>query len=105
MEAKYTTPIVKHIGEIAKTIGGHGGMDFIMDWRLIDSLRNGLPLDQDVYDAAAWSAVAPVSEASVAKKGRTIDIPDFTRGAWANNKPVALTLDGGATTQVRAVKK
>jgi hypothetical protein len=105
MEAKYTTPIVKHIGEIAKTIGGHGGMDFIMDWRLIDSLRNGLPLDQDVYDAAAWSAVAPESEASVAKKGRTIDIPDFTRGAWASNKPVALTLDGGATTQVRAVKK
>ena len=43
----------EHIGEIAKGVGGHGGMDFIMDWRLIDCLRNGLPLDQDVYDAAA----------------------------------------------------
>lgn len=104
LEEKYTTPIVKHIGEIAKSIGGHGGMDFIMDWRLIDCLRNGLPLDQDVYDAAAWSAIAPVSEASVAKKGRSIDIPDFTRGAWSNNKPVNLTLEGGATTEVRQSK-
>ncbi len=104
LEEKYTTPIVKHIGEIAKSIGGHGGMDFIMDWRLIDCLRNGLPLDQDVYDAAAWSAIAPASEVSVAKKGRTMDIPDFTRGAWQNNKPVSLTLEGGATTQVRRLK-
>jgi hypothetical protein len=105
LEEKYTTPIVKHIGEIAKKVGGHGGMDFIMDWRLIDSLRNGLPLDQDVYDAAAWSAIGPVSEMSVAKKGRSVDIPDFTRGSWNNNKPVSLTLDGGGTTQVKAVKK
>ena len=105
LEAKYTTPIVKHIGEIAKSIGGHGGMDFIMDWRLIDSLRNGLPLDQDVYDAAAWSVIAPASEISVAKKGRTVDIPDFTRGAWQANKPVSLTLEGGGTTQVRSLRK
>jgi len=54
---KYSPPLVKHIGTIAKDVGGHGGMDFIMDWRLIDCLRNGLPLDEDVYDAAAWSAV------------------------------------------------
>ncbi len=101
LEEKFTTPLVKHIGEIAKKVGGHGGMDFIMDWRLIDCLRNGLPLDQDVYDAAAWSAVAPLSEKSVAKKGRTIDVPDFTRGAWKNNKPVSLSLEGGATTGVR----
>ena len=64
---KYSPPIVKHIGEIAKEVGGHGGMDFIMDWRLIDCLRNGLPLDQDVYDAAVWSAVCALSERSVAK--------------------------------------
>jgi hypothetical protein len=101
MEAKYTPPIVKHIGEIAKNVGGHGGMDFIMDWRLIDCLRNGLPLDQDVYDAASWSAVAPLSEQSVAKKSRTVDMPDFTRGAWKNNKPHSLTLDGGGNTGVR----
>lgn len=101
MEEKYTPPIVRHIGEIAKSIGGHGGMDFIMDWRLIDCLRNGLPLDQDVYDAAAWSAIAPVSEMSVAKRGRTVDVPDFTQGAWKSNKPVDLTLTAGANTPVR----
>jgi hypothetical protein len=101
MEAKYITPLVKHIGEIAKKVGGHGGMDFIMDWRLIDCLRNGLPLDQDVYDAASWSAIAPLSEASVAKKGKTVEVPDFTRGSWNNNKPVSLSLEGGATTEMR----
>ncbi len=102
MEERFITPLVKHIGEIAKKIGGHGGMDFIMDWRLIDCLRNGLPLDQDVYDAAAWSVIAPLSEQSVARKGKTVDVPDFTRGAWKTNKPVSLTLEGGATTGVRA---
>lgn len=104
LEEKYTLPIVKHIGEVAKEVGGHGGMDFIMDWRLIDCLRNGLPLDQDVYDAAAWSCIMPLSERSVSKKSRTIDIPDFTRGGWKTNKPVDLTLNGGATTGVRSVK-
>ena len=102
---KYSPPIVNHIGTIAKEVGGHGGMDFIMDWRLIDCLRNGLPLDQDVYDAAAWSCVMPLSERSVTKKSRTVDIPDFTRGAWQTNKPVDLTLDGGGNTQVRKVEK
>lgn len=101
---KYSPPIVNHIGAIAKDVGGHGGMDFIMDWRLIDCLRNGLALDQDVYDAAAWSSIGPLSERSVAKKSRTVDIPDFTRGSWSSNKPVDLSLNGGATTGVRAVK-
>lgn len=102
---KYTLPIVKHIGEIAKNVGGHGGMDFIMDWRLIDCLRNGLPLDQDVYDAASWSAVGPLSEASLKKRSSSVDVPDFTRGAWKSNKPHDMTLNGGATTGVRSVVK
>lgn len=101
---KYSPPIVNHIGKIAKEVGGHGGMDFIMDWRLIDCLRNGLPLDQDVYDAATWSCLVPLSQRSVSKKSRTMDIPDFTRGAWQTNKPVDLTLTGGATTGVRDIK-
>lgn len=104
LEEKYAPPIVKHIGTIAKEVGGHGGMDFIMDWRLIDCLRNGLPLDQDVYDAASWSSLFPLSQRSVAKKSRTVDIPDFTRGAWQQNKPVDLTLNGGASTGVRNIK-
>jgi predicted dehydrogenase len=101
-EEKYAPEIVTKIGEMAKKVGGHGGMDFMMDWRLIDCLRNGLPLDQDVYDAALWSVVAPLSEQSVANKSRTVDVPDFTRGNWKTNKPVELTLAGGGTTGVRA---
>lgn len=101
---KYTPPIIRHIGEMARKVGGHGGMDFIMDWRLIDCLRNGLPLDQDVYDAASWSAAGIVSEHSVAKNSKSIDIPDFTRGNWKQNKPLSLTLDGGATTTLRNAK-
>jgi len=105
LEEKYTPPIVKHIGEIAKGVGGHGGMDFIMDWRLIDCLRNGLPLDQDVYDAALWSSVIPLSNQSVNNRSKSMDIPDFTRGNWITNKPVDLTLNGGGNTPVRKIVK
>lgn len=101
---KYSPPIVKHIGTIAKDVGGHGGMDFMMDWRLIDCLRNGLPLDQDVYDAATWSSIFHLSQLSVNGKSKPVDVPDFTRGAWKTNKPHDMTLDGGATTGVRQVK-
>jgi hypothetical protein len=101
LEEKYTLPIVKHIGAIAKNVGGHGGMDFIMDWRLIDNLRNGLPIDQDVYDAALWSSIAPLSEKSVGNRSRSMDVPDFTKGAWKTNQPVNLTLDGGGNTTIR----
>ena len=101
MNEKYTPEIVKHIGEMAKKVGGHGGMDFMMDWRLIDCLRNGLPLDQDVYDAALWSSIAPLSEKSVANRSNSVDVPDFTRGAWKTNKPLELTLKGGGTTGVK----
>jgi hypothetical protein len=100
LEEKYTPEIVKKVGELAKQIGGHGGMDFMMDWRLIDCLRNGLPLDQDVYDAALWSAVSPLSEWSVAHRSNSIDVPDFTGGSWKTNQPVEITLKGGGTTKV-----
>jgi len=84
---KYEHPLSKQMGEKAKKVGGHGGMDFIMDYRLIYCLRNGLPLDQDVYDAAAWCALVPLSEQSVLNRSNSIDVPDFTRGAWENAKP------------------
>ncbi len=101
IEEKYTLPIVKHVGKFAKKVGGHGGMDFIMDWRLIDCLRNGLPLDHDVYDAALWSSIAPLSEQSVASRSKSLDVPDFTRGAWKTNTPMVLDLQGAATTTLR----
>lgn len=100
LQEKYTPEIVKKVGELAKTIGGHGGMDFMMEWRLVDCLRNGLPLDQDVYDAALWSAISPLSEWSVAHRSNSIDVPDFTGGSWKTNKPVDITLNGGGTTKV-----
>lgn len=101
----YAPPIVKHIGEIAKEVGGHGGMDFIMDWRLIDCLRNGLPLDQDVYDAATWSSIIPLSKLSVSNRSTSVEVPDFTRGAWKTNQPHDLTLNGGGNTGVRKTEK
>jgi len=78
----YTHPIIKDIEEKAKEVGGHGGMDFVMDYRLIYCLRNGLPLDQDVYDAAEWSSIIEISRKSVENQSTPINIPDFTRGAW-----------------------
>ncbi|MFO7828079.1 MAG: Gfo/Idh/MocA family oxidoreductase [Bacteroidales bacterium] len=79
---EYEHPITKEVGKKAKEVGGHGGMDFIMDYRLIYCLRNGLPLDQDVYDAAEWSAIIELSKLSVKNQGMPVKVPDFTRGAW-----------------------
>ncbi|HLN55018.1 MAG TPA: Gfo/Idh/MocA family oxidoreductase [Bacteroidales bacterium] len=99
LEEKYSPAIVKRVGELAKQVGGHGGMDFLMDWRLADCLRNGLPLDQDCYDAALWSSIAPLSEKSVASRSASVDVPDFTGGSWKTNKPVDILLEKGGTTK------
>lgn len=100
LEEIFAPPIIKKIGEMAKKVGGHGGMDFMMDWRTIDCLRNGLPLDQDVYDAALWSAIAPLSEYSNAHRSASVDVPDFTCGSWKTNQPVDVELKQGGTTGV-----
>jgi len=100
MEKKYMPDIGTMVGEMAKKVGGHGGMDFLMNWRTIDCLHNGLPLDMDVYDAAAWSVIAPLSEWSVANHSKPVTIPDFTSGSWKTNKPVDNTLQKGGTTKV-----
>lgn len=78
----YKHPIAKDIEELAKKVGGHGGMDFIMDYRLIYCLRNGLPLDQDVYDAAEWSCIGELSATSIENGSMPVEFPDFTRGDW-----------------------
>ncbi len=79
---EYEHPITKEVGEMARKVGGHGGMDFTMDYRLIHCLRNGLPLDMDVYDAAEWSAIIELSEKSIENQSMSVKVPDFTRGAW-----------------------
>ncbi len=101
LQEKYAPPIVKKVGELAKQVGGHGGMDFLMDWRTIDCLRNGLPLDQDVYDAALWSSVFPLSEKSVNNRSNSVEVPDFTAGSWKTNKPVDISMTKGGNTEVK----
>jgi hypothetical protein len=101
----YTPEIVRRLGDLAKEIGGHGGMDFLMNWRLIDCLRNGLPLEQDVYDAAAWSSIVPLSEWSVANGSNSIRVPDFTCGSYKTNSPLDITLSKGGNTGVRPLKE
>lgn len=83
---KYTHPIVREIGEMAKSVGGHGGMDFIMDYRLVYCLRNGLPLDMDVYDLAEWCSLVPLTALSIENGSAPVEVPDFTRGAWQKVK-------------------
>lgn len=78
----YKDPIVKEMEASAKEVGGHGGMDFIMDTRLIYCLRNGLPLDMDVYDLAEWCALIPLTQLSLENGSAPVEVPDFTRGNW-----------------------
>ena len=99
----YSPEIVTRIGNMAKKVGGHGGMDFLMDWSLINSLRNSLPVDMDCYDAALWSCITPLSVKSIANRSNSVDVPDFTRGRWKTNKPVALELE--AVTGLREIEK
>lgn len=86
----YEHPLALKVGEMARRVGGHGGMDYIMDWRLIECLRKGLPLDQDVYDAASWSCIVHLSEQSVMNKSQAVEIPDFTRGVWKDTQPLGV---------------
>lgn len=79
---QYKHPITRDLEERAKEVGGHGGMDFIMDYRLIYCLRNGLPLDMDVYDMAEWCSLIPLSRISLEHDFAPVAVPDFTRGAW-----------------------
>jgi hypothetical protein len=97
---EYTPTIVTRMSELIQK-SGHGGGDILECWRYIDCLRNGLPLDQDVYDAAAWSSVVPLSQASVLNRSNSIDVPDFTAGAWKTNQPnMDIMLTRGGTTKV-----
>ena len=87
---KYEHPLWKKMGELAAKNGGHGGMDFIMLWRIVYCLRNGEPLDQNVYESVSWSAVGPLSEKSIASRSTSVDVPDFTRGRWKTAAPLGI---------------
>ena len=87
---KYRHPLWKAAGELAKKMGGHGGMDFLMDLRLCYCLQNGFPLDMDVYDLAASCSICELSERSALNRGASVDVPDFTRGGWKTAKPLGI---------------
>jgi predicted dehydrogenase len=89
MLGEFEHPIWKEIAAAAEG-AGHGGMDFIEDYRLIKCLREGTPTDMNVYDAASLSAVVHLSVQSVAKKAAAMDFPDFTRGRWKTTPPLAI---------------
>lgn len=83
---KYMHPILRKYGDMAREVGGHGGMDFIMDSRLIYCLQNGLPLDMDVYDLAEWCCLAELGSLSMDNNCAPVAVPDFTRGDWNKTK-------------------
>ena len=85
---EFMHPLWKQSGEMAKKLGGHGGMDFLMVLRLAYCLQNGLPLDQNVYDLASWCCLCELSEKSVRRRSASMDVPDFTRGAWKTTPPL-----------------
>jgi hypothetical protein len=78
------------VKEAASATAGHGGMDYLEDLRLIQCLLRGEPTDQDVYDAAAWSVIGPLTERSVSNHSRPVEIPDFTRGRWRTTPPLGI---------------
>ncbi|MCK9412897.1 MAG: Gfo/Idh/MocA family oxidoreductase [Prolixibacteraceae bacterium] len=101
LKEKYTPEIFMKMGTLARD-SGHGGSDLLLSWRLIDCLHNGLPLDQDVYDAASLSSVIPLSEWSVRNRSNSVDIPDFTAGKWRTNKQnMDINLEKGGNTKVK----
>ena len=79
---EYEHPLWRQEGDTARKAGGHGGMDFIMLYRLLECMREGLAPDMDVYDAAAWSSVAPLSRTSLESGSGPAKFPDFTRAHW-----------------------
>lgn len=82
LQQQYKHRIHQEIEEIAKKVGGHGGMDYVMDYRLVYCLQNGLPLDMDVYDLAEWCCVGELGAISIEHGNAPVAVPDFTRGAW-----------------------
>ncbi len=87
---RFAHPLWKKLEAEAAKNGGHGGMDFVMLYRLIDCLNKGIPLDMDVYDAASWSVVTPLSELSVQLGSVPVKFPDFTRGYWKNERKLGV---------------
>ena len=81
LEKKYYHPLQRKYGEFGRNMG-HGGMDYVMEARLVYCLQNGLPLDMDVYDMAEWCCLAELGTLSMDNNCAAVTFPDFTRGYW-----------------------
>jgi predicted dehydrogenase len=90
LQTEFDHPLWKRMGALAQKMGGHGGMDFIMLYRMVECLRKGEPLDQNVYEGAFWSSVCPLSAKSETEGGMPQVFPDFTRGEWQRTKPLGI---------------
>ena len=90
MYEKYDHPLYKRLGALAKKMGGHGGMDFMMRYRIIECLKKGEPLDQNMYEGCFWRAVTPLSARSIEDGGAPQRFPDFTRGNWKTTNPLSI---------------
>jgi predicted dehydrogenase len=88
---KYDHPLYKRLNQQSKN-SGHGGMDGIMMFRIVECLQKGLPIDQNVYEGAFWSAVTELSGKSIQQDGAPQQFPDFTRGNWKNTTPLEIVL-------------
>ncbi len=86
MREKYEHPIWKKMKQQALENGGHGGMDYILFYRLIHNLNNGYPMDMDVYDGVNWSVIVPLTKLSVELGSIPVKFPDFTRGRWQEDR-------------------
>lgn len=87
-------PLIQKLEKISQNFKqGHGGMDFVMIYRLISCLNKGLPLDQTVYDGVVWSAITPLTELSVANNSQSVPFPDFTGETWTKNRPLEIMRD------------
>jgi hypothetical protein len=100
MRQKFTHPLWRKLADRAQG-GGHGGMDFVMNWRHLDCIRRGITPDSVVYDAASWSSIIELSARSVATGSMPVGIPDFSRGLWRKLKPLEIA---EPTESVRAVR-
>ena len=90
-KSKYQHPIIKKLKSISQNFKqGHGGMDFVMIYRLIKCLNLGIPMDTNIYDGVMWSAISPLSELSVASNSLSIPFPDFTGGIWKNKNKLEI---------------
>ncbi|EIE98798.1 Gfo/Idh/MocA family protein [Saccharomonospora glauca] len=84
---RYDHWLWRKVGDDAENNGGHGGMDYILQWRIVQQMRAGLVPDIDVYDSAVWCSSVPLSAESIRKGSRPVAVPDFTRGRWREARP------------------